>query len=71
MLWVRKESFYICRVEMIRWIVLFDSWIRDNPDMVAFICEDIDEAFFKIKKTMKDKWYKRIDKIIVKDYLPS
>lgn len=56
---------------MIRWIVLFDSWIRDNPDMVAFICEDIDEAFFKIKKTMKDKWYKRIDKIIVKDYLPS
>ena len=56
---------------MIRWIVLFDSWIKDNPDMVVFICEDIDEAFFKIKKTMKDKWYKRIDKIIVKDYLPS
>ena len=70
MSWICERQIYIHWIEMIRWIVLFDSWIRDNPDMVAFICEDIDEAFFKIKKTMKEKWYKRIDKIIVKD-LPS
>lgn len=52
---------------MIRRVILFECKDK-TPDMAVFEWDDIDEIFEQIKQSMKENNYRKIDKIIVKDY---